>query len=508
MPKTTRRTFLKTTTVASAGYLAAAGSQRVWSQSPNEKLGVACIGIGGKGGGDSNNAAQYGRIVAICDTDRARLADKKKGEKFKNAETYTDYRKMLEENEKNIDIVTVSTPDHMHAAPTLMAMRMKKNVYTQKPLTRSIYECSLMGKVAEEMGVCTQMGNQGASLDSSRHAIGELKAGAIGKAKEVFVWTNRPVWPQGVRGDGSSPVRSIKMYEEEVKKEAPDEVAKLVEQKQKEIEKALEGLDWKSWLGTAPERVFYPSVYHDFKWRGWWDFGGGALADMGCHMTWVPYFGCNLGYATATQAKTSGHNFDIFPDSSIVKMEFPKNESHDGVTYWWYDKLGNKPDIDLAKYKFRKGNDIITKLSDTGVLIVGTDGAFLSPDDYCGERYYSEGVKVPENVEIVNPDITGIGGGNNDQTHMHELFLAVEKNNKMICTSTFSKAVPLTEQILLGNLAVYAASKGGTDGKIGEWGERIEWDPKTLAITNAASLKTKGIAKMVKPEYTSGYKLD
>ncbi|MFM8708723.1 MAG: Gfo/Idh/MocA family protein, partial [Planctomycetia bacterium] len=193
----TRRGFLQTTSLAGAGYFVAAGGRAAWSNAAGEQLNIACIGVGGKGGSDSDNAALFGNVIAICDVDRNTLEKKGNSEKFKDAEQFTDYRELLAKHGKKIDIVTISTPDHMHAPATLDAMRLGISCYTQKPLTRTIYEARLLAKVAQETGVCTQMGNQGTALDSSREAIAQLKSGVLGPLTEVYAWSNRPVWAQG-----------------------------------------------------------------------------------------------------------------------------------------------------------------------------------------------------------------------------------------------------------------------------------------------------------------------
>ena len=173
MARTTRRQFLQTTAAAGVGFWVAGGTRQALSRSANERPNVACIGVGGKGGSDSNNAAQFGNVIAICDVDRNTLESKGKADGFKDAEKFTDYRELLAKHGKNIQIATISTPDHMHAPATLAAMRLGISCYTQKPLTRTIYEARLLAKVAKETGVCTQMGNQGTALDSSREAIAQ-----------------------------------------------------------------------------------------------------------------------------------------------------------------------------------------------------------------------------------------------------------------------------------------------------------------------------------------------
>ncbi|MFO7906967.1 MAG: Gfo/Idh/MocA family oxidoreductase [Planctomycetota bacterium] len=492
MSKSTRRTFLKTTAAMGAGYFVAAGVRPALSNSPNEKPNVVSVGVGGKGGGDSSNAARFGNIIAICDVDRGRLASKGKAEGFQDAEQFVDYREMLAKHGENAQIATISTPDHMHAPATLQAMRMGLSCYTQKPLTRTIYEARLLAEVAEETGVCTQMGNQGTALDSSREAIAQLRAGVLGTLKEVHVWSNRPVWPQG-------PDRRMTMekFTKEAKEDNPAVAEQVIEAKKKEIERHLENLDWECWLGVAPHREYWPGLYHPFKWRGWWDFGSGALGDMACHQVTVPFASCGLKDPVSVVAKTTGHDYDSFPASSTISFDFPETDERPALPFWWYDRKGNKPPQELFS-QFG-----IENVSDSGVLIVGEKGAFYSSDDYCG-RYELKGVdKVDVEYE------KAVKKGNNDVNNMYELFRAVAANDPMICHSNFiNRAGPLTETILLGNLAVWAAAEGGPGGAMGDWGEKVEWDAKNLKVTNVDSLETPGVADLIKPTYPEGYRLD
>ncbi|MBU6174545.1 MAG: Gfo/Idh/MocA family oxidoreductase [Planctomycetes bacterium] len=492
MSKSTRRKFIKNTSVISAGYFVAAGTRTALSNSAIEKLNVACVGIGGKGGSDSSNAAQFGNVVAMCDVDRERLEGKSKADGFKSAETFTDYRELLAKYGKKIEIMTVSTPDHMHAPVTLEAMRLGISCYTQKPLTRTIYEARLLAKVAKETGVCTQMGNQGTALDSSREAIAQLKSGVLGALKEVYAWSNRPVWAQG-------PGRrmNLEKFAAQAEREDRAEAPALIDKKKQEIERALKNLDWKSWLGVAPYRDYYPGLYHSFQFRGWWDFGTGALGDMACHQLTVPFASCGLRDPISVQAKTTGHDFDSFPASSIIKFEFPETAERPAIPFWWYDRKGNKPPAEV----FKKWG--IENVADSGVLIVGEKGAFYSSDDYCG-KYELKGVqKISVDFERAE------NKGSNDVNNMYELFRAKMAGDPKICKSNFiDRAGPLTETILLGNLAVWAAAKGGDKGEMGEWGEKVEWDAKNLMVTNLASLKTPGVADLIKPVYRGDYRLD
>ncbi|MBX3420755.1 MAG: Gfo/Idh/MocA family oxidoreductase [Pirellulaceae bacterium] len=488
-----RRQFIQTTSaVIGAGYFATAGTRQALSNSANEKLNVACIGVGGKGGSDSSNAAQFGNVVAICDVDRKTLESKGAASGFTQAERFTDYRELLAKHGKNLDIVTVSTPDHMHGPITLEAMRLGASCYTQKPLTRTIYEARLLAQVAQETGVCTQMGNQGTALNTSREAIAQVRSGVLGTLKEVYAWSNRPVWAQG-------PGRRMTMekFAQQAKAEDAAAADELIAAKKAEIASALERLDWESWIGVSPYREFWPGLYHSFQHRGWWDFGTGALGDMACHQLTVPFASCGLRDPISVVAKSTGHDFDSFPASSVIKFEFPETSERPAIPFWWYDRKGNKPPMEV----FEKQG--ITKVSDSGVMIVGEKGAFYSSDDYCG-------VYVLKGVDKVKVDYEpAVNKGSNDVNNMYELFRAKMAGDPKICHSNFiDRAGPLTEMILLGNLAVWAASEGGADGEMGEWGEKVEWDAKNLKVTNLASLKTPKVADLIKPVYREGYRLD
>ena len=492
MTRNNRREFIQNTTAISAGYFVAAGTRTALSQSPNERPNVACFGVGGKGGSDSKNAAKFGNVVAICDVDRNTLESKSKEPGFEKAEKFTDFRELLAKYGKNIDIANVSTPDHMHGPITLAAMRLGISCYTQKPLTRTIYEARLLAQVAKETGVCTQMGNQGTALDSSREAIAQLKSGVLGTLQEVYAWSNRPIWAQG-------PGRrmTFERFAAEAIKQDTEEAPKIIAAKQKEIARTMERVDWKNWIGVAADREYWPGLYHTFQFRGWWDFGTGALGDMACHQLTVPFASCGLRDPISVVAKSSGHDFDSFPASSVIKFEFPETKERPAIPFWWYDRKGNKPPAEV----FSKWG--INNVSDSGVLIVGDKGAFYSSDDYCG-KYELKGVeKVKVDFERAE------NKGDNDTNNMYELFRAKMAGDPKICKSNFiDRAGPLTETILLGNLAIWAASKGGANGEMGDWGEKVEWDAKDLKVTNLSALKTPRVADLIKPTYREGYRLD
>jgi predicted dehydrogenase len=466
--KRSRREFLQTTAVTGVGFFVAAGFTPKPVRAANEKIAFASIGVSGKGGSDSHDAGSSGDMVAICDVDDKNLDNAAK--KYPGAKKFNDFRKMLDEMGKSIDAVTVSTPDHIHAPASLMAMRMKKHCFCQKPLTHSIYEARLMAETAKEMKVATQMGNQGTAGDSLRRAAAMLRAGAVGTVKEVHVWTNRPIWPQG--GERPKP------------------------------EECPSSLHWDLWLGPAPKRP-YAKGYHPFAWRGWWDFGTGALGDMACHTVNMPYMGLDLKNPTSVVAKSSGHNRDSYPAWSVITFEYPANEWRPALKFFWYD--GGKRPADeyfaslekmqkeheaahASQSKPEKKDDKKGKKKDkkptigperSGCLVVGEKGSMYAPGDYGGTPIMLDGAKE---VEVNPPKSPG---------HFAEWVRAIQGGEPAM--SNFANySGGLTETILLGNLAVWAADKGE--------GKKIEWDAKNLVATNAPE-----VMHIVKPEFQNGY---
>ncbi len=430
--KTTRREFIQQSTALGTAFWVA-NSTNVWSapRAANEKIRFACIGVGGKGGSDSSDAGRHGDVVAIADVDENTL--NKAGKKFEGAKKFTDYRKMLEEMGDSIDAVTVSTPDHSHAPASAMAMRMGKHCFTQKPMAHSIYEARRMAAIATENKVQTQMGNQGTANPTLRKGAAIVQAGTIGNVKEVHVWTNRPIWAQG----GPRP--------------APSEAPKQ--------------LNWDLFLGPAPERP-YAKGYHPFSWRGWWDFGTGALGDMACHTMNMPFMALDLKDPISVSAETSGHNKDSYPQSSVIRYEFPATDSRPALTMIWYDG-GKKPSQELVP----EG----TKIPKTGSLLIGDKGMLLSPGDYGGSsNTLLGGVTAPE-VKF-------------DQSPGHFTEYARAITDGIPAKSNFPNySGPLTETVLLGNLAVWAGSK-------------VEWDAKNLKATN-----NDDVAGIIKTEYRKGW---
>ncbi len=302
LKRASRRQFLGTTAATGIGFWVAGGLSAAESSSPNEKIAMAAIGVEGKGQSDSNDAGKNGDMVAVCDVDQKKLDAAKT--RFPKAKQFTDFRKMFDEMGKSIDAITVSTPDHVHAPASVMGMRLGKHCFCQKPLTHTIYEARKMGEVAREMKVATQMGNQGTAEDGVRKAAALLRKGILGKVSEVHVWTNRPIWPQGGDRPREEPVPT--------------------------------NLNWDAWIGPAPMRP-YAKGYHPFAWRGWWDFGTGALGDMACHTLNMPFMGLELRDPVSVQAETSGHNKDSYPKWSIIRFEFPANSWRGPLSLFWYD---------------------------------------------------------------------------------------------------------------------------------------------------------------------------
>ncbi|HEY1784043.1 MAG TPA: Gfo/Idh/MocA family oxidoreductase, partial [Pirellulales bacterium] len=283
--KNTRRGFIQTTAALGVGYWVAGRATAEEgapdakpAEAPSEKLNFACIGVEGKGTSDSNDASSLANIVAICDVDDNKL--NKAAERFPEAKKFYDFRDLFDEMSGQIDAVTVSTPDHTHAPAAIRAMKEGKAVYCQKPLTHSIWEARRMAEVARETKVATQMGNQGTAGSGLRKSAAIVQAGTLGPVHEVHVWTNRPIWPQGGPRPEAKPVPK--------------------------------NVHWNLWLGPAPKRP-YGDGYHPFAWRGWWDFGTGALGDMACHTMNLPYMALDLRDPVSVTAETAGHNKESYP---------------------------------------------------------------------------------------------------------------------------------------------------------------------------------------------------
>lgn len=444
MARNHRRDFLKQAGLAGVGFWVAGTSRADESKSANEKLNIAVIGAGGKGASDTDGCAGE-NIVALCDVDEKTAG--KTFEKYPNAQRFQDFRKMLEER-KDIDAVVVATPDHTHAPASIMAMKLGKHVYCQKPLTHSVYEARLMRETAAKQKVATQMGNQGTSNDGLRKAVEVIQSGAIGKVTEAHVWTNRPIWPQGIpRPTDAPPV--------------PDT------------------LNWDLWLGPAPYRPYNPA-YVPFKWRGWWDFGTGALGDMACHTANMAFMALKLGYPTSIEAESPEVSPEGPPKWSTIRFEFPAREGMPAVKFTWYD--GKKPGEDGKEVANGPAPELLMgqKLSGSGSLLIGDKGMLFSPNDYGAEFKL-----LPEadfaSYKAHDPWLPRSPG------HYIEWIRACKGGEPAM--SNFSYAGLLTEAILLGNVALRA-------------GKKLEWDGPNMKATNCPEA-----AQFVRREYREGWTL-
>ena len=453
--RNSRRKFLQTTAALGVGYWVAGGIAPRESRSAIEEIRFACVGVNGKGASDSADAGRSGKVVAICDIDESSL--NKAADRFEDAGKFTDFRKMLDQLHTSIDAITVSTPDHMHAPVAAMAMSLGKHAFVQKPMTKSIYEARLLSHLAKKHKLATQMGNQGTANNSLRMAAAVIQSGALGTVKEVHVWTNRPVWPQGEGRPADAPYGDAEVIEI---KNDKGEVTNRVH--------------WNEFIGVAKFRPYHPA-YHPFKWRGWWDFGTGALGDMACHTLNMPFMALNLRDPLSVQATTSGHNKETFPSWSIIDYEFGELDGRAPLKFVWYDG-GKKVDPALLGGQ---------KLADSGCLVIGDKDSLYAPGDYAEREILLLGGAALPKVEF--PQSPG---------HFEEWTRAI-KGGPPAMSNFADYAGGLTETVLLGNLAVWAADQPEAAGK------KIQWDAAKLTATNAPE-----VAEIIKPAYHNGYSLD
>ena len=426
-----RRRFLQSSALVGAGFWSAGGVQARQEKSPNAKIRFACIGVGGMGMTNTNHASRNGDVVALCDVDDGQM--EKAAVRCPQASKFNDFRKMFDEVGKNIDAVVISTPVHIHAVAAATAMGLRKHCFIEKPLARTVSEARRLGTLTLGLKVATQMGNQGAANATFRRALAQLKAGVVGTVKEVHVWSNRPIWPSGV---ARSPKAEVPAH-----------------------------LHWDLWLGPSPERP-YSTDYHPFKWRGWWDFGAGSLGDMGCHSMNLPFLALELRDPETVEAETSGHNKDSFPKSSVVRYNFPERNRRAALTMTWYDG-GKQPPAELFAGE---------KIAGSGCLIVGEKGKMYALNDYVSAY------KLLGNAAEVDVKVTPSPG------HFEEFVRAIRGEGGAM-SNILDYAGPLTETVLLGNLAIWA-------------GKKIEWDGARMKATNAPELEP-----LIRPTYRKGYSL-
>ncbi len=437
----TRRRFLQGVTAATIAGPAFTGPMQgratAAARSANQTVNIASVGVGGKGRSDLQKTSVGHNIVAICDVDEQRLAAA--AEKFPNARKYSDWRKLLEQSD--IDAVTISTPDHMHAAITVSAMQLGKHVFTQKPLTHTVFESRQMAKIAADKGLVTQMGIQHHATARLKLAVHAVQDGAIGKVRDVHVWTDRPghFWKQGL-------------------------------DRPQQRDAVPSSLDWDLWLGVAPERPYVDKVYHPFHWRGRWDFGTGALGDMGCHLIDPIVNALELGPPTTVRADGPAPLPDSGPLWCIVHYEFPGTKhTEKTVNVTWYE-AGQQPSRDLfqAPADWPGSKNGVLFIGERGNLFVGFPEA---PELFPHEKF----------ADYQWPELT-------DHNHYTEWTSAIVGEGKTSCP--FSYSAPLTETVLLGNVAYRT-------------GQTIQWDSKSLKAVGLPAADT-----FLREEYRPGWEID
>jgi predicted dehydrogenase len=436
-PTVTRREIVGTAGALAAltivpRYVLAGGAQ----PAPSEKLHIAGVGVGGMGNHNLGACAAE-NIVALCDVD-SMYAAKTFGE-YPRAKRYNDFRRMLDQ-QKDIDAVIVATPDHSHAVIALAAIERGKHVYVQKPLAHCVYEARVLTEAARKHKVATQMGNQGHSGDGARLTCEWIWSGAIGAVREAHAWTNRPVWPQGVEVD-----------------------------RPRETPSVPSSLDWDLWIGPAPYRPYHPT-YHPGTWRAWWDFGTGSLGDLGCHILDPAFWALKLKYPVSVEGcistywrglweKTEPKN-EQYPRSTIVRYKFPAREGMPELMLTWWDG-GMMPPRPAELEEGRAMGD-----SDGGVLFIGDRGMLL-----CG-CYGRNPQLIPEakmkDFKPPAPTIDRIPGGLDG----HEKDWVRACKGGKPASSIFDYSGPLSESVLMGNLAVRYPDR------------RLLWDGEKMHVTN------------------------
>jgi len=419
---------------------------------PSEQLRMAGIGAGGMGGGDIATFTRLGaRFVALCDVDDQRAAGTFRA--HPQARRYRDFRELFDRESDQIDAVSVGTPDHVHAVATMAAIRAGKHVYCQKPLTHTLHECREVTTAARAAKVVTSMGNQGHATEGARLTNEWIQAGILGEIREIHAWSDRAgkLWKQGISRPTETPV--------------PPPT-----------------LDWNLWLGPMADRPYHPT-YAPVGWRGWWDFGTGALGDMGCHILDHPIWALQLGAPTSVEAQTTLDgtlndknevNTETFPIAAIITFQFPAREAGrlPPVTLTWYDgglKPPTPPEMPAG-----------SKLPDNGVLYRGSRGLMYHSSHGGQPKLLPESLHAE--AREVQPTYARSPG------HYEEWYAACRGGPTP--AASFESSGPLTETVLLGVLSLRAP------------GRQLLWDAATQRITNAPELNPH-----VHTEYRSGWSL-
>lgn len=468
-----RREFIKGAAVAAAAFTIVprnvlGGTGFV---APSDTLQVASIGVGGKGVVNTDNIAAHKQVnmAFLCDVDDRRAA--KTVTKYPKAKYYKDYRLMLDKEHKHIDAVAISTPDHQHAIQSLAVMERGMHLYIEKPLTHDVWEARVLTDAAKRYKSIVQMGNQGASNDGPRLAQEWFEAGLVGDIHTVYCWTDRPVWPQGISW--------------------PQQAAEIPKE-----------LDWDLWLGTAPHKTYIDKLV-PFNWRGWWDYGTGALGDMGCHLLEVPFRVLGLRYVQDVEASVGSVYVDSFkrgnfpescPPSSHATLTFPKTPRTKGpIKLHWMDGgiQPSRPDELGANDKFGDGGN--------GILMVGTKGKILL--DTYGANARLLPVELNEQAKLIKPTYARVfNEAKGHQSQWVDACLAGYGKKELSAPIEISG--PLTEALLMANLAIRGADLN-VEGKYPGRNLKLIWDDQHMRVTNFDAVN-----QFIKREYRKGWELN
>ncbi|MBN8850338.1 MAG: oxidoreductase [Sphingobacteriales bacterium 50-39] len=445
---------------------------------PSDKIAIASIGAGGKGEVDINYIAGSGKtnIAYLCDVDDRRAAAMR--QKFPSAKYYKDYRELLDKEHKHFDAVSISTPDHMHAVQGMACMQLGKHVYIQKPLTHDIYEARVLTQAATRYKVVTQMGNQGGSGDGVRQLIDWYRAGVIGDITEVYCFTNRPVWPQGIQWPAT-------------KASVPSE------------------LDWNLWLGTAPYRDYVDNLV-PFNWRGWWDYGTGALGDMGCHIIAPAFQVLELGYPTEAECSVGsvfvgefrqGYFPDSCPPSSHITLKFKGAAGKPDIKLHWMDG-GIQPERPAEL-----GPNEVFGDGDNATYFIGTKGKMMCATYGENPQLLPTSLTAKTTVPQTIARVPGADREGHYNAWIDAIIAGYGSDKEKNLSSNFKIAGPLTETVLMGNLAIrsYDIRHARADGKGYDYpGRHIKllWDGPNMKITNFDEAN-----QFVRRTYRDGWKL-
>lgn len=452
-----RRDFIKNSAMATAGFMILPSHviSGLGHRMPSDKLNIAGVGVGGRGGGVIKACAGE-NIVALCDVDWKYAS--KIFDEFPKARKYYDWRLMLDEMKDSIDAVVVGTPDHTHAIVSINAMKLGKHVYCEKPLTHSVWESREMTRLAREYKLATQMGNQGNSGEGIRQTCEWIWDGAIGEIREVHAWTNRPIWPQGL-------------------------------ERPKEQMKAPDTLNWDLFLGPARERPYH-SIYTPWNWRGWWDFGTGALGDMACHIMDPVFMALKLGYPTKVQGSSTLFNTESPPLAEVVKYTFPEREKFGNismpeveVTWWDGGLLPPRPEELPA-------GEVMGRDPNGGCLFIGTKGKLMT--GCYGRNPFLLPLDMDKNYKRPEPSLRRV-----TLSHEMDWVRACKESpgSRVEASSCFDYSGPMNEMVVMGVVAV----------RLQDLKRELLWDGQNMRFTNISDQDEIRVVQSDKFEIIDGH---